>query len=104
LGGGTAAGAAESAIPDSAFGIGGSGGVSGLLKSAGGFLTGNGGKNALLVAQGINAALQQKKSNELANQALHTAEDRYNAQAPLRAMGLSGLTRPDVGNPYARSA
>lgn len=105
LGAGGAAGAATSAIPDAALGIGSGGsiGLGGFLGKAGEFLTKDGGKNALGVAQGINAALQQKKSNDYARQALDTVEGRYNAQAPLRAQGLAGLMRKDVGNPYAGS-
>lgn len=102
LGGGGAAEEAASAIPDSALGIGsGPTGLSGLLGKAGSFLTANGGKNALGLAQGVNAAMQSKKQNDLANQALKTVEGSYNERAPLRAQGLQGLMRKDTGNPYA---
>lgn len=100
---------ASSAIPDAAMGLGSAGGSGGLLGGieglagqAGNFLTGNGGKNALGIAQGINATLQQKQSNDYAKQALGSIEGAYNAKAPLRAQGLRTLTNSQAGNPYAR--
>lgn len=89
---------------ESDTGAPGQSGLDSLLGDAQGWLTGNGGKNLLGAAQGVNAALQQKKSNDLANQALATVEGRYNAQAPLRAQGLAGLLRKDTGNPYYTGA
>ena len=101
------------AIPDAAMGIHDSGGLSGLLGKAGDFITGNGGRNALGVAQGINAAMQQRKSGQLANEALAQARSSYAERAPLRAQGLQQLMNPQTqdltplravmsqGNPYA---
>lgn len=87
----------------------GSSSLGGLVKEglgkAGEFLTANGGRNALGIAQGVTTALQQKKANDLANRALKSSEGAYAEKAPLRAAGMAGLMRPDVGNPYyARSA
>lgn len=111
LGGGAAgagagaAGGAASAIPDSAIPAAGHGGVLGSLEGlagkAGDFLTGNGGKNALGIAQGINAALQQKQANDYAKQALGSVEGSYAERAPLRAQGIKGLLQSNTGNPYA---
>lgn len=78
------------------------GSLEGLAGKAGDFLTGNGGKNALGVAQGLNAFLEQKKSTDLAKQALGSIEGSYNQRAPLRAQGLSMLANSQVGNPYAQ--
>ncbi len=85
----------------------GGGGIDwgGLLKSGvgdiGGFLTGNGGKNALGLAGGINSALLQKKSTDLANQAVTQAQEQWKAKAPLRAQGLAGMSGTAAFNPYA---
>lgn len=99
---------ASSAIPDAAMGLSGAtgagagaGGSGGILSGIEGFLTGNGGKNALGIAQGVNAALNQKQSTDYAKQALGSVEDAYNAKAPLRAQGLSTLASSQTGNPYA---
>lgn len=106
---------ASSAIPDAAMGLGGAagaaagtggaggllGGIEGLAGQAGNFLTGNGGKNALGIAQGVNAALQQKKSTDYAKDALGSVEAAYNAKSPLRAQGLGTLAGTQAGNPYA---
>lgn len=88
------------AIPDDALGIE-EGGLSGLVHKAGSWLGGNGGKNALGLAQGVNATLQQHKASELAKKALGSAEGAYNERAPLRQMGVQGLLNSQVGNPYA---
>lgn len=85
----------------------------GLLQSLEGFLTGNGGANALGIAQGVNAATLQQKSNDYAKNALGTVQQSYNDRAPLRAAGLAGMLHPQTpslaplqsvmqtGNPYA---
>lgn len=103
----------SSAIPDEAFGLEERGGLGGLVGKAGDFLKGNNGKNALGVLQGLNAAMQQKKANDLANSALRGAEGMYAERAPLRAAGMRGLLNPQApdlaplrstiytGNPYA---
>lgn len=104
---GVSALSAGSAIPDSALGLssGGGGGllggIEGLAGQAGNFLTGNGGKNALGIAQGVNSALQQKKSTDYAKDALGSVEAAYNAKAPLRTQGLGMLAGAQAGNPYA---
>lgn len=72
----------------------GHGGLGGLLKQGAGWLTGNGGKNALGLAQGVSSVLDQKKSNEYANKAVGTMEGAYNEKAPLRAQGLQGMLAP----------
>lgn len=88
----------------------------GLLDRAKDFITGNGGRNALGVLQGVNAALQQKKANDLSSRALRGVEGDYNARAPLRAAALESLMNPqtpdlaplratmNTGNPYAMGA
>lgn len=102
-GGGGATAAGASAIPDEAFGAAanGGGGVSGLLGQAGHFLTGNGGKNALGIAQGISSVLDQQKANNYAKDALGTVEGSYAQRAPLRAQGIQQMLASQQGNPYA---
>lgn len=87
--------------------------LGGALGKVGDFVTGNGGRNALGLAQGANAALLQSKANGYAQQAFDRANDSYNERAPLRAMALSKLTNPQApdlgslsriqstGSPYA---
>lgn len=87
------------AIPDSAMGLGGGG--SGLLSGAEQFLTGNGGRNLLGLAQGVNAAQLGQKSNSYANDALNSAQNAYNEKAGIRQQALNGLqnpTAPDLSN------
>lgn len=104
LGGGAGA-AGVSAIPDEAFGSAANGGgVSGLIGKAGDFLTGNGGKNALGVAQGVSSVLDQQKANNYAKDALGTVEGSYAQRAPLRAQGIQQLLASQQGNPYATGA
>lgn len=76
-------------------------GLEGLLGKAGGFLTGNGGLNALGVAQGVNAALQQKKAEDYAKNALGAVTQSYNERAPLRAQGIQSLQTAMKANPFA---
>lgn len=106
-----------SAIPQSAFDTSGGkipatasapaesetgpGSGNGFLGDVGHFLTSNNGKTALGIAQGINAALEQKKANDYAKQALGSIEASYNQRAPLRAQGLQMLQQAQLGNPYA---
>lgn len=99
-GGAVPGGPSEANQPSGNSGIMGS--LEGLAGKAGDFLTGNGGKNALGLAQGLNAFLEQKKSTDLAKQALGSIEGSYNQRAPLRAQGLSMLANSQVGNPYAQ--
>lgn len=84
------------------------------VSGAANFLTGNGGLNALGTAQGINAALLNKKALEYAKNAEGTAMGNWNANDPLRKAGRAGMLAPksdvDVsflpgirkaGNPFA---
>lgn len=107
-GGGGATAAGASAIPDAAMGlptsVSGGGGVGGLIGKAGSFLTGNGGKNALGVAQGISSVLDQQKANNYAKDALGTVEGSYAQRAPLRAQGVQQLLASQQGSPYAGRA
>lgn len=77
-------------------GIPGASSIEGLLGKAGGLLTGNGGLNALGLAQGINAAGTQNKANNYANQALQTQQNAYNSEAPLRSQGIQGMLNPHI--------
>lgn len=83
----------------------------GFLSSAARWLTGNGGKNALGLAEGVNAAMMGRKANQLQNRALGTAQQAYAERAPLRQAGMQGMLHPqtpsltplaDPGNPYAK--
>ena len=76
--------------------------LSGLAGDAGSFLTGNGGMNALGVAQGINAARLQQKSNQYATNAMGDVNASYNERAPLRAQALNVLPSAIAANPFAR--
>lgn len=99
-----AAGTGVGGVADAAAGSSG-GGFGGLIGQAGHFLTGNGGKNALGVAQGISSVLDQQKANNYAKDALGTVEGSYAQRAPLRAQGVQQLLASQQGNPYAgRSA
>jgi len=120
LGGG--AGGAAQAVPGAAS-AGSSGGLTGLIngipglgglaqgleKSApsllgnlGSFLTGNGGMNALGIAQGLNAANLQKTANNYATDALGTENALWNSQAPMRAQALAQLPGAINANPFSR--
>lgn len=76
-------------------GAAGSGG-GGLLSDISGFLTGNGGRNALGIMQGVNAAQLGQKSNQFANDAVNSAQSAYAAKAPLRVAGIQGLLNPQT--------
>lgn len=92
----------------------GQNGQPGVLGELGSFLTGNGGKNALGLAQGVNAAMLQKQSSDYAKQAMGDVQNSYNERAPLRSAGIQGMLNPQTGanaaiaglpqtgNPYAR--
>lgn len=84
------------------------------VSTAANFLTGNGGLNALGTAQGINAALLNKKALEYAKNAEGTAMGQWNQNAPLRESGRAGMLAPKpsvdtsflpgirrAGNPFA---
>ena len=71
-----------------------SSGVTGLLGDLGSFITGNGGKNALGIAQAINAAAQMSKSQGYATDAYNAANNQYNANAPLRKSKRLRPSRP----------
>lgn len=87
-------GSAGSAAPSVAGG-GAAGG--GFLDSTKGWLTGNGGKNALGLLQGANAAYNQQKSSGLANNALGTVQAEWDRRAPLRAQGQAQMLAPGQG-------
>lgn len=85
------------------------------LGAAADWLTGNGGKNALGVAEGANAAMLTSKANNYANNAADSVTGSYNARAPLRAAGQAAMLNPGQGiaakiaavprgaNPYAQA-
>lgn len=79
--------------------------LGGAAKDVGGFLTGNGGRNALGLAEGVNAAMLEKKSEDYAKNAMGTAQSSYDARSPLRAAGIQGMLQPNVPNlqPLAQS-
>ncbi len=104
--------------------IPGLGGVSDALKGAlspkalggvGDFLTGNGGLNALGLAQGANAAYLGQKAGNFADLAAKQADDRWKAQGALRDKGIAGMLKPQpidlsglqaqrqVGNVFAKA-
>lgn len=89
LGGGSAMGAIKG-IAGNALG--------GLGSQALGAITGNGGLNALGLAQGVNAAMLSKQSTDFANRAMGDVQHSYDERAPLRALGLQGLTNPTAPN------
>lgn len=80
------------------------------------FLKGHSG-DLLGAANVAEAALREQKADKYANQAFNTASDAYNAKAPLRMAGISGMLKPTTpdtsalrslagplsGNPFARS-
>lgn len=69
------------------------GNLAGEAKSA---VTGNGGLNALGIAQGVSSILDQKKAGDYANKAVNTAQSAYDAKAPLRAQSLEQLLHPQA--------
>lgn len=78
-------------------------GVEGMVKGGaggglGGLLTGNGGLNALGLAQGINAAGLQNKADDYAKQAVGGVQDSYNQRAPLRVAGVQGMLNPQTND------
>lgn len=77
------------------------GSLEGLAGKAGSFLTGNNGGNALGTIGAISSYLDQKKSTDLAKQALGSVEQSYAERAPLRTQGLSMLANASQGNPFA---
>jgi hypothetical protein len=99
---GTVAGKAGGLIPHDADGSVNWLGGGGLLgQAAGGIkdtLMGNGGLNALGIAQGLNAANLGKQSTDYANKAFDLQNNSYQERAPLRALGLQGLTQPKAPN------
>ncbi len=75
-----------------------------LLGSAGQWLTGNGGANALGAAEGVNAALLGQQSTNYAKQAANAVNASYNARAPLRLAGVNGMLNATRGNPFSTGA
>lgn len=90
-------GAGASAAPMVSGASGGGGGLPDWLSGIGGYLTGNGGGNALAIAQGANATMLGKKSSDLADEALTSAKDNYAERAPLRTAGIAGMLNPGQG-------
>ncbi len=85
----------------------GTGGLGGLVDAAkkvgGGLGLGSlGGGNLVDMGLGGAAALQaaklQGQSNDYAHNALDTANQSYNARAPLRLAGVEGMLHPEAGN------
>lgn len=67
------------------------------LDTAKGFLTGNGGANALAVAQGANAALLGKKSSDYADNAMGSVQSNWDSRQGLRDAGTAGMLAPSAG-------
>lgn len=92
-------------------GIGGA--IGGALGAAGNFLGGNGGLNALGLAQGANAAMLGQKASNFADMAAKNVDENFQSRAPLRVAGMEGMLRPQIadtsalrrisarGNPFA---
>ncbi len=84
---------------------GGSGGapqsVGGMLGAAGDFLTGNGGLNALGLAQGANAAMLGQKAGNFADMAAKNVDENWQSRAPLRVAGMEGMLRPQIADTSA---
>lgn len=78
---------------DAAAGAAGGGGKN-LLQKGLGWLTGNGGSNALGLAQALNAAYLQKQSSDAANKAISGIEENYGERARLRGAGIEGMLNP----------
>ena len=51
-----------------------------------------------------DAVYRQTQSDKYAKQALSTAEDAYNAKAPLRSAGIQGMLTAGLANPFARGS
>lgn len=99
--GGTMGADTGSPAEQNAGGSGILGSLEGLAGKAGSFLTGNNGGNALGTLGAISSYLDQKKSTDLAKQALGSVEQSYAERAPLRTQGLSMLSNASQGNPFA---
>lgn len=107
---GSGAAAASGSGTDTSGGTASSGGssiVQGLIDAAKGgvgavtaFLQSHG--SDLLQAAGIaDSAYRETQANKYANQALSGAQSAYDAKAPLRALGIAGLSNAGQGNPFA---
>lgn len=83
----------------------GGGGFSlpGALGAAGSWLGGNGGKNALGVLQGLNAAQLQNQATQYAKGAYGNTMQSWNQRAPLRAAGIAGMLQPRIPDMSALS-
>lgn len=68
------------------------------------FVTGNGGLNALGIAQGVNAAVLGKQATDYGKQGLTAVQDSYNQRAPLRVAGLQGMLNPQTNDLSALTA
>ena len=61
------------------------------------FLGGNGGTNALVAAQGANAAMLGKKSSDYADNAMGSAQSNWDSRQGLRDAGNAGMLNPGQG-------
>ena len=89
------------------------GGLGGAAQGAGQWLGGDGGMNALGLAQGVNAAALGQKSNNFADMAAKNVDELWKQKAPLRVAGIAGMLNPKTedtsalqrisarGNPFA---
>ena len=99
--------AAQNAATNAPWSVAGSaapvplGGVRGIASKGLDFLKGNGGRNALGILQGINAASQSAQSRALANRAVRGQEAEWQAGQPLRMAGRETLLNGVAGNPFA---
>lgn len=106
-------------MPDTsggAGGSGGSGGLSGILSSIPGWVLDglkiglpaavdwikNNGSTLLQGAGVADAAYREMQADKYATQAFKMAQDAYNAKAPLRSAGISGMLAP-TGNPFSQN-
>lgn len=72
------------------------------LIAIGRWLGGNGGRNALGLAEGVNTALKENQANQYAKDALNQTKAAYDSLAPLRSAALSSLLSAQGANPFAR--
>ena len=70
------------------------GGLGGAAQGAGQWLGGDGGMNALGLAQGVNAAALGQKSNNFADMAAKNVDELWKQKAPLRVAGIAGMLNP----------
>lgn len=116
MGGGAAAGAGAAGAAGAGATAAKAGGLLGGLRSVGGLIKDNAGdliKTGIGVGSAIQGYQKGQQADDLQREALDMAREAYADRAPLREMGLAGMTgaqRPDLsgifgdaGNPYSRS-